>query len=133
MRKRLLTGITIVLMITSIVYIVWHAYDLSSDYNYATAKLDIKNGTLKIINVGPHKISLKDKEIEKAAARFGFVNIYIEKYSPRQTEKGINDYNELIETYLNLRNGPNWKVKYEREIDSLLKVPSDQSQPGFPN
>lgn len=52
MRRRFLIIGIIVGMIISIVYIVWRAYDLSSGYNYATAKLDIKNGDLKIIHIG---------------------------------------------------------------------------------
>jgi hypothetical protein len=61
------------------------------------------------------------------AARYGFKNIYIEKYTLRQTEKGINDYNELIATYLILRNGAYWKASYEREIDSLYKLSASQN------
>ena len=77
MRKRLLmVGIVFVLII-SLVYVVWQAYDFSSDYNYATAKLDIKNGNIRIINVGIPKISSIDKEIEKVSIRYGFKNIYI--------------------------------------------------------
>ena len=56
------------------------------------------------------------------AARYGFTNVYIEKYTPQQTEKGINDYNDLIETYLTLRNGSNWKASYKTEVDSIYKA-----------
>ncbi len=126
MRKRLLIGGVIILLLSSIIFIVWHIYDLSSDYNYATAKLDIKNRNVKIINIGSPKISSKDKEIEMAAARYGFENIYIEKYTPQQTENGINNYNELIETYLTIRNGSNWKTSYKREVDSIYKAGASQ-------
>lgn len=122
MRKRLLTGSIVVLLIISTVYFVWQTYDLSTDYNYATAKLDIKNGNVKVINIGAHKISSKEKDLEMLSARYGFKNIYIEKFTAQQTEKGIQDYNELIETYLVLRNGADWKKNYEREADSLQRA-----------
>ncbi len=122
MRKRLFTGSIAVILVILIAYLVWHTYDLSTDYNYATAKLDIKNGNAKIIHIGTHKISSKEKDLEMLAARYGFKNLYIEKFTAQQTEKGIKDYNELVETYLVLRNGPDWKENYQREVDSLLSI-----------
>ena len=122
MPKRLLAGVVIFILIISIAYIVWQAYDLSADYNYATAKLDIKNGTVKVIHIGSHKVSSKEKEIEWAAARYGFKNTYIEKFTPQQTEKGIRNYNDLVADYLILRNGADWKINYQWEVDSLYKI-----------
>ncbi len=122
MRKTLLTvGIILVLLISA-VYFAWQKYDLSSDYNYGAAKLDIKNGEVKMIHLRLPITSSKDKEIEAVAARYGFKNIYIEKFTAQQTEKGIHDYNELIGTYLILRNGAGWEKSYQREVDSLYKV-----------
>jgi hypothetical protein len=122
MRKRIIvTGVVVALLIST-VYIVWQVYDLSADYNVATAKLDIKNGNAKIIHIGVPKITSKDKEIELLAASYGFKNVYIEKFTPQQTEKGINGYNKLVENYLRLRNGFNWKNKYQTEVDSLYKI-----------
>lgn len=127
MRKRLIIIGLLLIFIISLVSILWRVYDLSSEYNYATAKIDIKNGDIKIINIGTPKISSKDKEIEMTAKRYGFKNIYIEKYTQQQTKKGIDNYNELIETYLAFRNGPGWKTSYKREVDSLYKVAAIQN------
>ncbi|HAO47667.1 MAG TPA: hypothetical protein DCQ97_12120 [Chitinophagaceae bacterium] len=122
MRKKLIIAGIISLVIISLLYIAWQSYDLSSDYNYATAKFDIKNGEVKIIHTGAPVISSKDKEIEQVAARYGFKNIYIEKFTPQQTEEGIKNYNELIRNYLIIRNGAGWEKNYQREIDSLYKA-----------
>jgi hypothetical protein len=127
-RKLLLIGM-VVLSIIWIIIMVWSSDDLSSDYNYVSAKLDIKKGDIKIINIGIPKITSKDKEIESVAARYGFKNIYIEKYSEKQSQKGIKNYNKVMEAYLKVRNGINWKTNYKREVDSLYKValhPYDQ-------
>jgi hypothetical protein len=115
------------MLIIAMISMLWRGYDLSSDYNYATAKIDIKNGNAKIIHMGIPKISSKDKEIEMVAARYGFKNIYIEKHTPQQTRKGINNYNELIGSYLVLRNGSDWETSYKREVDSLYKVSANQN------
>lgn len=125
-KKLLIIGIIFILLI-SIIAILWRVYDLSSDYNYAVAKIDIKNGNVKIISIGIPKKTSKDKEIEMIATRYGFTNIYIEKYTPQQTQRGIDNYNELAEAYLTLRNGSNWKSSYKREVDSLYKVAANQN------
>lgn len=117
----------IFILLISIIAILWRVYDLSSDYNYAVAKIDIKNGNVKIITIGIPKKTSKDKEIEMIATRYGFTNIYIEKYTPQQTQRGIDNYNELAEAYLTLRNGSNWKSSYKREVDSLYKVAANQN------
>lgn len=122
MRKKLFIIGTIVILLGLVVYIAWQMYDLSSDYNYASAKIDIKNGELKIIHVGTRRNTSKDKEIDSVAARYGFKNVYIEKYTPQQTEKGIKHYTRLIESYLVFRNGVNWRKDYQRQVDSLYKI-----------
>jgi len=123
MRKKILIACSILVLLISAISILWRAYDLSSDFNYASAKLDIKNGNAKVIHVGVHEVSAKEKEIEMIAARYGFKNIYVEKFTPKQTENGIKNYNELIDTYLAFRNGPGWKDRYKKEIDSVLTHP----------
>ena len=119
----ILIGLFFILVI-SIIAIVRQVDDFSSEYNYAAAKIDISRGDIKIVNIGIPKISSKDKEIEMVATRYGFKNIYIEKYSKKQTEKGINNYNQLMEAYLKIKNGYNWKTSYKKEVDSLYKVVS---------
>ena len=122
MRKKLLITGAIIIVIATVTYILWQVYDFSADYNYAAAKMDIASGDVKIINTGIHKISSKDKEIELVAARYGFRNIYVEKFTAKQTEKGIRNYNGLVSGYLIMRNGADWKTRYQREVDSLYKT-----------
>jgi hypothetical protein len=122
MRKKIFIAVLILVVLITATGIIWRTFDFSSDYNYATAKLDIKNGEVKLIHTGVHKPSAKDPEIEKLAARYGFTNIYVEKFTEKETAKGIKHYNDLVETYLILRNGPGWKTLYEKEVDSLYKA-----------
>jgi hypothetical protein len=119
MRKKILIIVLILATIITIFLIVRHNYNLSPEYNYITAKLDIKNGNCRIVHTGEHIISLKDQEIEAVAAKYGFRNVYIEKPTSNELN-GINNYNKAIEIYLTLRNGYNWKANYQNEIDSIL-------------
>jgi hypothetical protein len=117
----LIVGSILVLLISAII-IFWQNYKGSPDYNYLTAKLDLKNGNVRIINVGYRITSSKDKEIDIVAEKYGFKNIHIGYDTTKQKMKGIKNYNEMVEAYLALRNGSNWKVNYQREVDSLYKA-----------
>lgn len=118
MRKQfLIIGLILTASIT-IILIVRKNYNLSPEYNYVTAKLDIKNGNCRIINVGEHIISSKERETEAVASKYSFRNVHLKKVTSNEL-KGINNYNETIEIYLAFRNGINWKAHYQNEIDSI--------------
>ncbi len=104
--------------------VVRQNYKNSPDYNYITAKLDIRNKNVRIINVGLRKPSSKDKEIDSVEAEFGFKNIYIGYDTTKQIVSGINNYNQVTEAYLKLRNGSDWRENYQRKVDSLYEVAS---------
>ncbi|MEO6542301.1 MAG: hypothetical protein ABIN74_14960 [Ferruginibacter sp.] len=124
MRKKVFFIITPILILFCIVIIItWQSYAASPEYNYVTAKLDIKNGNSRVVNVVDSINPTKEKEIQTIASKYGFKNVYLEKISSNE-RKGIKQYNETIEIYLNFRNGPNWKYDYQQEIDSLYRVSS---------
>lgn len=122
MRKKLIIAGIIITLVVSAVYMLWQVYDLSADYNYASAKMDIASGHARLIHIGSPKVTSRDKEIELVAARYGFKNIYVEKFTKKLTEKGIRDYNDLVGRYLQLRNGTDWKARYQKEVDSLSRI-----------
>ncbi len=122
MRKKIffiLGSILIVIFIAVIV--LWQSYASSPQYNYVTAKLDIKNDNSRIVNVTDSINALIEKKIQVIASKYGFTNVYLQKISSGEM-KGIRQYNETIEMYLNFRNGPHWKYNYQKELDSLYRV-----------
>ena len=115
--KFLIIGLILAAVIT-ILLIVKKNYSLSPEYNYITAKLDIKNSNCRFVNVMDSIIPLKEKEIKKVSSKYGFKNVYLKKATQNEM-KGIRNYNETIEIYLNFRNGSDWRDNYQKEIDSL--------------
>ena len=113
---------SILIMILLVLVAVRAYYKNSPDYNYITAKQDIKNKKIRIINIGIRKPSSKDKEIDSIELEFGFKNTYIGYDTTRQIIAGINNYNEIMEAYLKMRNGLNWRQHYQRKVDSLSKM-----------
>ncbi|MEO6542385.1 MAG: hypothetical protein ABIN74_15390 [Ferruginibacter sp.] len=122
MRKRILIAGSILILLITVIIILWQSYTGSPDYNYLTAKVDIKKGHARIINIGFRRASSKDKEIDMVTAKYGFENVFIGYDTTKQKIKGIKNYNEIAESYLALRNGPAWRINYQQEIDSLYKA-----------
>ena len=122
MRKIVITVGSALILVIAVIIIVRLNYKGSPDFNYITAKLDIKNGNIRIINTGYRIPSSKDKEIDMVAAKYGFKNIYIGNDTTKQKMNGIKNYNKITETYLALRNGNNWRNNFLREIDSIYRI-----------
>ncbi|MBK8522337.1 MAG: hypothetical protein WAT20_05040 [Ferruginibacter sp.] len=119
--------IIICLILAAVIFallVVRQNYKNSPDYNYIAAKLDIRNKNARIINIGLRKPSSKDNEIDSIEAEYGFKNIYIGYDTTKQIVSGINNYNQVTEAYLKLRNGSDWRENYQRKVDSLYKAAS---------
>ena len=128
MRKAILIISLIVIAAITVILVVRQNFKGSPDYNFITAKLDIKNGKQRIIHTGFRKPSSKDSEIDSLTAAYGFKNVYIGYDTTKQIIRGIHNYNDVIETYLNLRNGSGWREKYQREVDSLYKASTAEAK-----
>jgi len=124
MRKVTLIICSILIVVIFAVLVVRQNYKNSPDYNYITAKLDIKNKNVRIIYVGLRKPSSRDNEIDSVETEYGFKNIYIGYDTTKQIISGIHNYNEVMEAYLKLRNGIDWRENYQRKVDSLYKAAS---------
>lgn len=128
MRKVILIISSILIAVIFAILVVRQNYKGSPDYNYITAKLDIRNKNVRIINVGLRKPTSKDNEIDMVAAKYGFKNIYIGYDTTKKIISGINNYNDVMDAYLKIRNGVTWREDYQREADSLYKVASIQNK-----
>ena len=124
MRRVIIIICSILAAVIFALLVVRQNYKDSPDYNYITAKLDIRNKNARIINIGLRKPSSKDNEIDSVEAVYRFKNIYIGYDTTKQIISGINNYNEVMEAYLRIRNGSDWRENYQRKVDSLYKAAS---------
>ena len=118
MRKFFLIIGSLLILISIAIFMLWQNYISSPEYNYFTAKLDIKNGNTRFINIGGSIDPSTEKEIQVIASKYGFQNVYLKKATSKEM-KGIKNYNETIGIYLNVRNGAGWRYNYQKEIDSI--------------
>ena len=119
MKKWILISGLILLVFVIAILIIRQNFKYSPEYNYITAKIDIQKGNIKLVTVGFQISSPFDKEIELLDKKYGFKNIYIEKETSKNILSGIDNYNSVINGYLNLQNGNNWREKYQVEVDSI--------------
>lgn len=101
-------------------------YGLDEEYNYFTAKRDIKNGKVQILETGlilpePNVDWEKKQDAEKRAEnQFGYKSVYL----GCTVTHGIDIYNSVMEDYLEKVNGKNWRTKKRKIIDSILNTNS---------
>ena len=99
-------------------------YGLNEKYNYFTAKQDIRNGKIQLLetgltlpnpntNVDWNKKQDAEKKVEK---QFGYKSINL----GCTWTNGIGIYNSVMENYLEKVNGKNWRKEERKMLDSLM-------------
>ena len=89
-------------------------------YNYFTAKRDIRNGKIQLVSYGlPLGELVQEADIRK---RYGFSISNVGCVVTTDLIRGITIYDNIVESYLSKRNGHDWRLKYEQQIDSVRKV-----------
>ena len=124
-KRRILLTIPVAFILFSCADILKTAtsyYGLDEEYNYFTAKSDIENGKVQILETGlilpePNVDWEKKQDAEKRAEnQFGYKSVYL----GCTVTHGIDIYNSVMEDYLEKVNGKNWRTKKRKIIDSIM-------------
>ena len=95
-------------------------YGLNGEYNYFTAKQDIKNSKIQILKTG---LGLPEPNVDwnnkqdaetKIEKQFGYKSMSLGCI----VTNGIDIYNAVMEDYLEKVNGKNWRTKERQALDS---------------
>jgi len=125
-KERILLTIPIAFLLFSFASISHSAinyYGLNEDYNYFSAKQDIKKGKIQIFETGlplpePNIDWAKKQDVVISMGKyFGYTPVYL----GCEATHGIEIYNNLMEDYLENVNGKNWRVKERDKIDSIMR------------
>lgn len=123
-RKRTYTGrLKIALALVSLAYCAYsfsnmaiYYFGLNEPYNYFSAKRDLKNGKIQLLFAGQliGENEKTEQAIDSLDKSYGitYLNVGIET-------RGLERYNEVIESYLKKQYGKNWKANYTRQVDSI--------------
>ena len=122
MRKLIiiLSSFFILIILTS--FVLWWKYDVFSEYSYFAAKRDIMNGNIRLVNYGLPVITAKDNELDNVRAKYGFKSFNLGCTFSNKELRGTEAYNRVMEDYLTTRNGKNWRINFQREIDSIYRI-----------
>ncbi|WP_074407630.1 MULTISPECIES: FEKKY domain-containing protein [Aquimarina] len=115
-RKKIITIVILLLGIG----ITLSYFGFFNRFNYITAKLDITNNNPQKVLVGLPFIS--PTEMNKVSKKYGFKNIRFGCIISGMELNGIDMYNDQMDQYLTKINGVGWELKYNKEIDSLIKM-----------
>jgi hypothetical protein len=119
MNRKAILYVTIVLVVIALTLLHYFS-GIFTRYNVITAKWDIIGGELSIIQFGEQDAT--DEYAVKLAPKFGFKYKKINDCIVSTPDaNGIDQYNSLMTTYLNKKNGKTWKEKFEIEIDSTFR------------
>ena len=105
------------IIVTSINY-----YGLNDEYNYFSAKRDIKKGKIQILETGliipePNvDWNKKQEAVKKLEKQFGYKSVDLGCIYTH----GIGIYNSVMEAYLEKVNGKNWQTKQRHILDSIM-------------
>lgn len=120
---RILLIIFIFFSLAAIAKTTIHYYGLDEEYNYFTAKRDVKTGKIQLLETGlilpyPGVDWARQQAAQKLAEKhFGYESVYL----GCTVTNGIAIYNKVMEEYLGNVNGRNWRAKERQMRDSIMK------------
>ncbi len=124
-KSRILITIPIAFILFSYASILKTAtsyYGLDGEYNYFTARRDIKDGKVQILetgfilpesNINWNKKQDAEKRVEN---QFGYKSVY----HGCTVTHGIDIYNSVMEDFLEKVNGKNWRARERAIVDSIM-------------
>ncbi|MFY0603347.1 MAG: hypothetical protein JXQ93_05325 [Flavobacteriaceae bacterium] len=116
LRKRYIKIVLILL-----IGILFWQVGLFSRYNYITAKIDIYDESVRVIETGPPINNVDLIKYIGLNEKYGFYLINVGCVISQADINGIEIYSYQIEKYLEKRNGKNWRKKYNQEIELLIR------------
>lgn len=120
--QRLSSTVSIAVILFSLLLIgnaLTSEYGLFEAYNYFIAKRDVKHGKIQILTAGHSIEPLSEEELkveDSIRKSLGFTIINIGIWS-----SGAEKYNNVMEVYLEEKNGRGWRDLLNRKMDSVLK------------
>ena len=117
--KRIIVLITVAGIIAAF---CWY-FGLFTSYNYFSAKQDIRAGKIRFITFGLPATPSLNSPVDSLQKKYG-VNYYNIGCSISSDDelRGIKFYNSVVETYLEKRNGKNWRADYHKQLDSIRRI-----------
>lgn len=107
---------------SSIGMLACHYYwGIFTPYNYLTAKQDILNNKIQIIDTGP-----PNPLEQKVATSMGFQMIHVSCTKGRPFYNGIKHYNNVMHEAIKQKSGSDWQERFDSTLKSLITESTSQ-------
>jgi len=120
MKRKMITLIGLILIIS-----VLSKIGVISEYNYFTAqyyKLTDKARVVGYYGENPWR-GLDWEQYQFLVKKYDFTKPSVKRENYNKFEqRGIESFNKQMELYLNKRDGKDWKERYNKDVDSILRL-----------
>ena len=103
-------------------YIIYETQNQLVNEFRKEAEIDIKNDNVKILTQGlplPPENEAQYDSIQKIKQKYGLSVKNIGCIIAPEITAAENEYKKITEKYLEKRNGKNWRIKMQSEIDAI--------------
>jgi len=117
MKRKITYGLLIILLISGLYFGLRSAFGFFTPFNFWTAKQDIKNGNIQIVEYGELPLNFEQKQ--KLANSYGFDFYLFGCNVTYGTINGTKYYNKTMVDHLEKKYGNGWWTKFQTQLDSI--------------
>jgi hypothetical protein len=127
LKRKITYGILTVLLLAGIYLGLRFAFGFFTPFNCWTAQQDIKNGKIKIAEVGEMPLNFEQKQ--KLANAYGFDFYLFGCNVTKDVINGTKYYNEVMIDHLEEKHGKGWWTTFQSKLDSIDDAADDLQNP----
>jgi hypothetical protein len=120
LKLKITYGILTILLLAGLYFGLRFAFGLFTPYNFWTARQDIKDGKIQIIEIGELPLNFEQKQ--KLAKSYGFNFSQPGCNATTDVLNGVEYYNIIVVEHLKNKYGDGWWTKFHNQIDSIDKA-----------
>jgi hypothetical protein len=123
MKRKTIYGLLIILLVTGLYFGLRFSFGFFTPFNFLTARQDIKNGKIKIIEIGEPILNFEQKQ--KLANFYGFEFQLYGCNVTKDINNGKEYYNKAMINELESKYGVGWWTKFQTKLDSIDYIKSE--------
>jgi len=117
LKKKITYGLLTIIFFCGLYFGLRFTFGLFTQYNFWTAKQDIKKGKFQIAELG--EIPLNSRQKQKLANSYGFNFYYFGCAVTKDILNGTKYYNQTMVEHLEKKYGHGWWTKFQNQLDSI--------------
>lgn len=117
LKRKITYGLLTILILGGLYFGLLFAFGLFTPFNFWTARQDIKNGKIQIVEIGEMPLNFEQKQ--KMANFYGFDFYLFGCNETTDLINGIEYYNKKMVNHLENKYGIGWWAKFQSQLNSI--------------